>query len=129
MIQQSGPKDKLVEDTGYIALLKDTVKPIKLVETKKDFEDTWQAIEDQVLHVHKWYCGCSPSITKVGQRKLKAGEAADKLSQCWDVMEPLLEWLKEAELKAKKMNSVAKNKHRVETHLQELQVTRWFVNE
>jgi len=52
MIQQSGPKDKLVEDTGYIALLEDTVKPNKLVETKKDFEDTWQAIEDQVLHVH-----------------------------------------------------------------------------
>jgi len=124
MIQQSGPKDKLVEDTGYIALLEDTVKPIKLVETKKDFEDTWHAIEDQVLHVHKRYCEFSLSIAKVAQRKLKAGVAADKLSQCWDVMEPLLEWLKEAEQKAKKMNAVAKNKNRVETYLQELQVTR-----
>jgi len=49
MIQQAGAKDRLVEDTGYIALLEDTVKPKKLAETKKDFEDTWQAIENQVL--------------------------------------------------------------------------------
>ncbi|XP_065889965.1 microtubule-actin cross-linking factor 1-like isoform X3 [Dysidea avara] len=105
MTQHSGPKDKLVEDTGYIALLEDTVKPIKLVETKKDFEDTWQAIEDQVA-----------------QRKVKAGGAADKLSYCWSVMEPLLEWLKEAEQKAKRMSAMAKNKSRLETQLQELQV-------
>jgi len=44
-------------------------------------------------------------------------------------MEPLSEWLKEAEQKAKKMSAVAKNKNRVETHLQELQVTIiWLIN-
>jgi len=48
MIQQSGPKDKLVEDTGYIALLEDTVAPEMMNEAKCAIEDTWIAVEQQV---------------------------------------------------------------------------------
>jgi len=67
---------------------------------------------------------------QVAQRKTKAGVAANRLDQCWGVMEPLLGWLKEAEQKAKKISAVAKNKNRLEAQLQELQVNiifLWFV--
>ena len=44
-------KEKLIEDTQFIAAQKHSVKPDKLKEVKSDFEDTWKAIEDQVLHM------------------------------------------------------------------------------
>ena len=44
-------KDKLIEDTSFIATQQQTVIPDRLNEVKKDFEDTWHAIEDQVCCV------------------------------------------------------------------------------
>jgi len=49
MIQLSGLKDKLVEDTGYIALLEDTVVPEMMTKAKSTIEDTWTAVVKQVL--------------------------------------------------------------------------------
>jgi len=49
MIQQSGPKDKLVENTGYIASLTMTVAPEIMNKTKNAIEDTWITIYCQVL--------------------------------------------------------------------------------
>lgn len=43
-------KEKLLEDTEFIAAQENTVKGDKLNEVKKDFEDTWKAIEDQVYY-------------------------------------------------------------------------------
>ena len=51
-------KEKLIEDTGFIAAQKATVIPDKLIEAKEDFEDTWQAIEHQV-HCAYNKCVCS----------------------------------------------------------------------
>jgi len=48
-------KDKLIDDTSFIAAQEATVIPDKLTEAKKDFEDTWQAIEDQVDCVYNKY--------------------------------------------------------------------------
>ena len=44
-------KEKLIDDTRFIAAHEHTVEPDKLNEAKRDFEDTWKAIEDQVLHM------------------------------------------------------------------------------
>ena len=49
-------KDKLMEDTSFIAAQKQTVKPDRLNEVQKDFEDTWKAIEDQVQCIVQHLC-------------------------------------------------------------------------
>ena len=48
MIQQAGAKDRLVEDTGYIASLKMAVVPEMMTEAKSAIEDTWEAVDKQV---------------------------------------------------------------------------------
>lgn len=44
-------KEKLLEDTSFIAAQTHTVIPSKLNDVKQDFENTWKAIEDQVLYI------------------------------------------------------------------------------
>lgn len=44
-------KEKLIKDTSFIAAQKNTVIPDRLEEVKRDFEDTWKAIENQVYIV------------------------------------------------------------------------------
>ena len=50
-------KDKLLEDTSYIAAQQQSVTPDRLNQVKQDFEDTWKAIEEQV-----WYYEVEPSL-------------------------------------------------------------------
>ena len=44
-------KEQLMEDTSFIAAQTHTVIADKLNTFKNDFEDTWKAIEDQVLYI------------------------------------------------------------------------------
>ena len=48
MMQQAGAKDRLVENTSYIASLKMAVVPEMMIEAKSAIEDTWEAVDQQV---------------------------------------------------------------------------------
>jgi len=52
-----------------------------------------------------------------------APKVAAMLNQCWNKMDSLLKWLKEAEQKTKQWNTVPKKKDTLEAQLQELQVS------
>ena len=60
---------------------------------------------------------------QVTERKQKAWEACNKLKECCSVMQPLEQWLKEAEEKAKQLSAVAKSKGRIEKQSHDLKVS------
>ena len=68
-------------------------------------------------------CGVHIINHQVSERQKKAGEACEKLKECCSVMQPLEQWLKEAEGKAKQLSTVAKNKERLEKQSHDLKVS------